>query len=269
MGRPKKSDIQKHQKITPKKKKREEEFTDEVADDEEYEAKDMTKSTTPSQRPPRYRKPPKIFEFDHEKIRKLSDLFQKCYSIISTIKSHPWSWPFIEPVDPVVLNLPDYFIVITKPMDLGTVSKKILQGQYETIQDFAEDVRLVWKNCFTYNPPESDIVKMAQSLDAIFEEKFKKVVNETTSETYQRKIQLMEQKLMSMEKELKTLKPDSTLLTNSPTTQQQQQTYTLPTTTTTTSPHSIMPYVEKQKKKKPPKPLDSRPMTNEEKKRIK
>jgi len=124
MGRPKKSDIQKHQKITPKKKKREEEFTDEVADDEEYEAKDMTKSTTPSQRPPRYRKPPKIFEFDHEKIRKLSDLFQKCYSIISTIKSHPWSWPFIEPVDPVVLNLPDYFIVITKPMDLGTVSKK-------------------------------------------------------------------------------------------------------------------------------------------------
>jgi len=29
-----------------------------------------------------------------------------------------------------------------------------------------------------------------------------------------------------------------------------------------------MPYVEKQKKKKPPKPLDSRPMTNEEKKEL-
>ena len=32
-------------------------------------------------------------------------------------------WPFAIPVDPVALNIPDYFDVIKQPMDLGTIRK--------------------------------------------------------------------------------------------------------------------------------------------------
>lgn len=43
---------------------------------------------------------------------------------------HHWGWPFLKPVDPVALNLPDYFTVIKKPMDLGTVKNNLLEIQY-------------------------------------------------------------------------------------------------------------------------------------------
>jgi hypothetical protein len=34
---------------------------------------------------------------------------------------HRSAWPFIDPVDPVELNIPDYLTIIKEPMDLGTV----------------------------------------------------------------------------------------------------------------------------------------------------
>jgi hypothetical protein len=44
--------------------------------------------------------------------------------------SHSWGWPFLKPVDPEALNLPDYFSIITKPIDLGTIKTNILEIQY-------------------------------------------------------------------------------------------------------------------------------------------
>ena len=39
---------------------------------------------------------------------------------------------FKEPVDPVKEQIPDYFEVIKRPMDLGTIRTKLAEGQYET-----------------------------------------------------------------------------------------------------------------------------------------
>lgn len=36
--------------------------------------------------------------------------------------------------------------------------------EYSSAQDFAEDVRLIFTNCYRYNPPESDVVMMAKKL---------------------------------------------------------------------------------------------------------
>ena len=55
------------------------------------------------------------------------------------------SWIFSSPVDPVKHNLKDYFDIIKRPMDLGTIKKRLDSGNvYRTFKSFAEDVRLVW-----------------------------------------------------------------------------------------------------------------------------
>ncbi|EDQ92572.1 uncharacterized protein MONBRDRAFT_13985 [Monosiga brevicollis MX1] len=95
-----------------------------------------------------------------------------CYDIIKDLfgkKHQAYAWPFYEPVDIVKLNIPDYYDVIKQPMDLGTVRTKLEEGEYETRDDFAHDVRLVFANCYTYNPPGSDVVKMAKSTSEVFE----------------------------------------------------------------------------------------------------
>jgi bromodomain-containing factor 1 len=79
---------------------------------------------------------------------------------------------FVQPVDPVALNIPTYFQIIKKPMDLGTVQTKLTNNVYEKAKDFEEDVRLTFKNCYKFNP-ESDWVNTAgHQLEDMFEKKW-------------------------------------------------------------------------------------------------
>jgi hypothetical protein len=42
-----------------------------------------------------------------------------CKILLLVAMLFPCSWIFNSPVDPVELNLPDYYSIIRKPMDLG------------------------------------------------------------------------------------------------------------------------------------------------------
>eukprot|EP00947_MAST-08B_sp_MAST-8B-sp1_P001806 g1806.t1 len=57
--------------------------------------------------------------------------------------------PFLTAVD--TSQVPDYADVISRPMDLGTIRQKIGAGGYASPEDFHEDVRLVFLNCYLYN----------------------------------------------------------------------------------------------------------------------
>jgi bromodomain-containing factor 1 len=79
---------------------------------------------------------------------------------------------FTHPVDPVALNIPTYFQIIKKPMDLGTVAQRLQNNIYEKAKDFEEDVRLVFKNCYKFNP-EGDLVNHAgHQLEDLFNRKW-------------------------------------------------------------------------------------------------
>lgn len=95
--------------------------------------------------------------------------------ILTSLMRHQYAAPFNQPVDPVALNIPDYFEKITNPMDFSTIQKKMDSSQYTNVDDFAEDIRLVFTNCFSYNPPTSQICHMAGTLSKLFEKKFKQV----------------------------------------------------------------------------------------------
>jgi hypothetical protein len=106
----------------------------------------------------------------------VEELSEYCQKVLQIFLDHPLSWPFLAPVDVVALAIPDYLNVIKQPMDLGTISKRLNDQEYKRIEDFVEDVRLVWKNCKRYNNETLDIHKSAQTLEALFEEKLEPIM---------------------------------------------------------------------------------------------
>ncbi|KAF6723229.1 ATPase family AAA domain-containing protein 2 [Oryzias melastigma] len=57
---------------------------------------------------------------------------------------------FSKPVD--IEEVPDYMMVIKKPMDLSTLLTNIDEHKYSTIREFLADADLIWKNALEYNP---------------------------------------------------------------------------------------------------------------------
>lgn len=60
-------------------------------------------------------------------------------------------------------------------MDLGTIKTKMDNRDYNSHLDFASDVRLIFTNCYKYNPAEHEIVAMARKLQDVFEMKYAKI----------------------------------------------------------------------------------------------
>lgn len=82
------------------------------------------------------------------------------------------AFPFLLPVDPVALNIPHYHKVIKNPMDLGTVGTKLSRGQYENAKEFEADIRLIFSNCYKFNPDTDPVHAMGNNLEAVFDEKW-------------------------------------------------------------------------------------------------
>lgn len=98
--------------------------------------------------------------------------------LVGQIYSRPDAEPFREPVDWKSLALYDYPQIIKKPMDLSQIKRNIENNKYGSINDAAEDVRLIWKNCMQYNADGSDFYILAQNFSKSFENKFAKLVKE-------------------------------------------------------------------------------------------
>ena len=62
---------------------------------------------------------------------------RRCREILKQMMSKPMAVAFNQPVDPVLLHIPDYPLIITRPMDLGTVRDTLRTNGYRTILDFA------------------------------------------------------------------------------------------------------------------------------------
>ncbi|KAB0394050.1 hypothetical protein E2I00_001754 [Balaenoptera physalus] len=98
---------------------------------------------------------------------RLSEHLRHCDSILKEMlsKKHAaYAWPFYKPVDAEALELHDYHDIIKHPMDLSTVKKKMDSREYPDAQGFAADIRLMFSNCYKYNPPDHEVVAMARKL---------------------------------------------------------------------------------------------------------
>ena len=49
------------------------------------------------------------------------------------------------------MNLNDYPTIVKNPMDLGTVERRLKNEKYKFVEEFLDDVQLIWDNCKLYN----------------------------------------------------------------------------------------------------------------------
>ena len=49
------------------------------------------------------------------------------------------------------LGLVDYPKIIRNPIDLTTIKKKIYYNKYSHLNDFLNEIQLIWDNCKLYN----------------------------------------------------------------------------------------------------------------------
>ncbi|KAG5569146.1 hypothetical protein H5410_058912 [Solanum commersonii] len=108
------------------------------------------------------------FGFDKHR----NQVFKRCTTLLQRLMKHKHGWVFNEPVNVEGLGLHDYHAIIKHPMDLGTIKARLSQNRYKSPREFAEDVRLVFRNAMTYNPKGHDVHVMSEQLLKIFEERW-------------------------------------------------------------------------------------------------
>ncbi|CAB3367605.1 Hypothetical predicted protein [Cloeon dipterum] len=108
----------------------------------------------------------------------MSDPMKICHDILKELfskKHKAIAWPFYKHVNTELLGLNNYHTLVKDPMDLGTMKAKMNNREYRSAEEFAHDVRLMIKNCCTYNPPDHDVVTMAKQLKEVFETRYAKI----------------------------------------------------------------------------------------------
>ncbi|XP_050296996.1 transcription initiation factor TFIID subunit 1 isoform X2 [Anthonomus grandis grandis] len=84
-------------------------------------------------------------------------------NILNTkLKAMSESWPFHKPVNKK--NVKDYYTIVKRPMDLETISKRILSHRYRNRHDFLVDVEQILENCILYNGKDSPFTEKAEML---------------------------------------------------------------------------------------------------------
>lgn len=100
-------------------------------------------------------------------------LLSKIHEMIGKLMESDFGFLFAEPVDSKAN--PDYPNMIRKPMDLGTIGSKLVNGGYKECFEankswsdihlaLLKDIELVWHNCFTFNVEGSAVYRSAQVL---------------------------------------------------------------------------------------------------------
>ena len=56
---------------------------------------------------------------------------------------------------------PDYYLIVSNPIDLKMIATKIDTNQYSTLDDMENDLLLMVSNARKYNDPKSQIYKVS------------------------------------------------------------------------------------------------------------
>ncbi|KAI0137508.1 hypothetical protein BJ170DRAFT_678352 [Xylariales sp. AK1849] len=128
-------------------------------------------------RPKRPIHPPKNRDLDYSsknaRKKKLEPELKFFDDVLTDLKK-PKYWAqnqwFSTPVDPVAFNIPTYFSVVKKPMDLKTMTEKLETGEYRNGKEVEKDMRQIVANSELFNG-EGPITTSARDLETLFKQK--------------------------------------------------------------------------------------------------
>lgn len=89
------------------------------------------------------------------------DQWEKAASrLLMNLARQPQAHIFAEPVDWEKLQIPDYPLLIKRPMDFATIKTKLKEHKYKNVREFMDDMELVFANCATYNAIGTDVAQL-------------------------------------------------------------------------------------------------------------
>ncbi|XP_023167741.2 bromodomain testis-specific protein-like [Drosophila hydei] len=88
--------------------------------------------------------------------------------LLDELVAKKFAMDFMEPVDTAALQVPNYYTIIKRPMDVGTIIKRVQNRYYHRVDDLICDFRLVISNCFTFNRPGDVVYRNCQKLEKFF-----------------------------------------------------------------------------------------------------
>ncbi|KNG91582.1 histone acetyltransferase GCN5 [Aspergillus nomiae NRRL 13137] len=89
--------------------------------------------------------------------------FNELRRFLNQIQNHKQAWPFLNPVNRD--EVPDYYNVITSPMDLSTMEETLKNDSYTTPKELVGDLQLIFGNCRQYNDATTVYAKCAVRLE--------------------------------------------------------------------------------------------------------
>ncbi|TFY68605.1 hypothetical protein EVJ58_g911 [Rhodofomes roseus] len=122
---------------------------------------------------------------------------KKCREILKMLMKVPEARIFLKPVDPIMDGCPTYYDEIKEPMDFGTMSTKLSEGTYTTMEDFARDVGHIFRNCRTFNPPTTYPVNCADVVERVFKKEWAKAMEKKLAWNEKRSLQAIMNKLVA------------------------------------------------------------------------
>ena len=93
--------------------------------------------------------------------------------LLNNMMKHKDGWPFDRPITKA--DAPDYFDIVQRPMDLGTVRSTLLQMKYSCNQEVLQDIKQVFANCYLYNREDTEEYQCAMRLEKYFDKEGRKL----------------------------------------------------------------------------------------------
>uniref|UniRef100_A0A3P8WIV3 histone acetyltransferase n=1 Tax=Cynoglossus semilaevis TaxID=244447 RepID=A0A3P8WIV3_CYNSE len=147
---------------------------------------------------------------NRKKIFKPEELRQALMPTLEALyRQDPESLPFRQPVDPMLLGIPDYFDIVKNPIDLSTIKRKLDTGQYQEPWQYVDDVWLMFNNAWLYNRKTSRVYKYCTKLAEVFEAEIDPVM-QSLGYCCGRKYEFSPQTLCCYGKQLCTISRDGT-----------------------------------------------------------
>ena len=84
--------------------------------------------------------------------------------LLTTLQRNQKAYIFAHPVDYKKLKIEDYPNIVKNPMDFSTVKTKLKEHKYARIQDFMDDMELVFYNCRLYNGTETEVGRLGMEI---------------------------------------------------------------------------------------------------------